>query len=202
MDKIITIAREYGSGGREIGIKLAKKLGYKFYDKELISLAADNEGLASDFIASHEEQAPSLINGGFGDVSFASFIYVPSYSDQIFFRQCDVLRQIADKGPCVIVGRCSDYVLREYDTVNCFIYSDIEAKIKRKRGIAREKKNYTDREMEKSIMTINKGRRKYYEHYTGSRWGDPENFDLCINTTNGQTDAAVEAIASYIASLK
>lgn len=202
MDKIVTIGREFGSGGRETGIRLAQKLGIPFYDKELISLAAKEGGLDKNFVEAHEEQAPALLTPNFGRQDFSSFMYQPSYSDTIFFRQCDVLKQIAEKGPCVIVGRCADYVLRSYGTVNIFIYSDMESKILRKRAMAPEKAAYTDEEMAKWIANVNKGRKKYYEHYSGKRWGDVENYDLCVSTTRTGVDGAVATIMMFLENFK
>ncbi len=202
MDRIITIGREFGSGGREIGIRLSQRLDVPFYDKELISLAAKHGGLDKGFVEAHEEQAPTLLTPGFGRQDFSSFMYQPSYSDTIYFKQCEVLKEIAEKGPCVIVGRCADYVLRDYNTVNVFIYSDMESKILRKRAMAPEKADYTDEEMEKWIAKINRGRKRYYEHYSSGRWGDVENYDLCINTSRADVDGAVATIAAFLENLK
>ena len=198
MNKIITIAREYGSGGRETGIKLAEKLGIKFYDKEIIALAAEAGGLDADFVARHEEEAPAMIGASFSNPSFASFAYHPSYSDTIYFKQCDILKEIAAQGPCVIVGRCADYVLRDYDIVKVFIYSDMSSKIVRKRGLAPEKADFSDEQMEKEIEKINKGRRKYYEHYSGNQWGNVSNYDVCVSTSELGADGAVEIILKYL----
>ena len=198
MNKIITIAREYGSGGRETGIKLAEKLGLKFYDKEIIALAAQAGGLDTDFVAKHEEMVPNFIGGGFTDPSFASFAYQPSYSDTIYFKQCEILRQIADQGPCVIVGRCADYILRDYNITKVFIYSDLESKINRKASLVPSGSGVSREQLEKDIIKINKGRKKYYEHYSGNRWGDMANFDLCISTSEIGVDGAVETILAYL----
>jgi len=198
MKNIITIAREYGSGGRETGVKLAEKLGFAFYDKEIISLAAQAGGLDADFVAKHEEQAPSSFLGTIGDRAFASFAYQPSYSDTIFFKQCDILKEIAAKGNCVIVGRCADYVLRDFATVNVFIYSDMASKVARKKAMVPENEVSSIEELEKKIAVINKGRRKYYEHYTGNKWGDAAHHDLCINTTKVGADGAVDTIIAFL----
>ena len=202
MDKIITIAREYGSGGRETGIKLAEKLGYKFYDKEIIALAAEAGGLDADFVARHEEKAPAFMSTGFSNPSFASFAYHPSYSDTIFFKQCEILKQIADQGPCVIVGRCADYVLRDYNITKVFIYSDLESKIERKMSLVPASEAKSREQLEKEIIKINKGRKKYYEHYSGSNWGDMANFDLCISTSEVGVDGAVDTILAYLEKTK
>lgn len=198
MNKIITIAREYGSGGRETGIKLADKLGLKFYDKEIIAMAAEAGGLDADFVAKHEESAPAFMSAGYANQAFASFAYQPSYSDTIYFKQCDILKQIAAQGPCVIVGRCADYILRDYNITKVFVYSDLESKIARKLSLVPEGEAKSREQMEKDIIKINKGRRKYYEHYSGNRWGDMANFDLCISTSEIGVDGAVETILAYL----
>jgi len=198
MNKIITIAREYGSGGRETGIKLADKLGLKFYDKEIIAMAAEAGGLDADFVAKHEESAPAFMSAGYANQAFASFAYQPSYSDTIYFKQCDILKQIAAQGPCVIVGRCADYILRDYNITKVFVYSDLESKITRKLSLVPEGEAKSREQMEKDIIKINKGRRKYYEHYSGNRWGDMANFDLCISTSEIGVDGAVETILAYL----
>lgn len=198
MDHIITIAREYGSGGRETGIKLAEALGLKFYDKEIIAMAAQAGGLDADFVAKHEESAPAFMNAGYMNQAFASFAYQPSYSDTIFFKQCDILKQIAAQGPCVIVGRCADYILRDYNIVKTFIYSDLESKIERKMSLVPASAGKTREQLEKEIIKINKGRKKYYEHYSGNRWGDMANFDLCISTSKIGVDGAVATILAYL----
>lgn len=202
MDRIITIGREFGSGGRELGIKLAQKLGIPFYDKELIAMSAQGGGLDKGFVEAHEEQAPAMLTSSFGRQDFASFMYQPSYSDTIYFKQCEVLKEIAAKGACVIVGRCADYVLRDFNTINVFVYSDMASKVARKKGMAPEKQDYSDEEMEKWIVKVNKGRRKYYEHYSGKRWGDVENFDLCVSTTRVGVDGAVATVLEYMENLK
>jgi len=111
MNTVVTIGREFGSGGREIGIKLAETLGVPFYDKEIITLTAEYGGLDESFVASNEEGSNMVGTRGLGRMNFASFRYKPDLADGIFLHQCEVIKQIADNGPCVIVGRCADYVL-------------------------------------------------------------------------------------------
>ena len=112
--KIITIGREFGSGGREIGIALAEKLDIPFYDKEIISLAAEAGGLEAAFIENNEEGSHRVSRkGGIRRISLASFAYHPSFSDSIFLHQCDAIKSITENGPCVIVGRCADFILKD-----------------------------------------------------------------------------------------
>ena len=192
-NKVITIGREFGSGGREVGVKLAERLGIPFYDKEIITLAAEQGGLNEKFIAANEEKAPNAGVGGLSRISFASFSFQPTFSDTIFIAQCDVIRQLAAQGPCVIVGRCAEYVLKE-DAFKCFICGTMPYKMARKRAMAPEKADYTYEEMAKYMNDIDKQRKKYHEHYTDLEWKDASNYDLCINTDLIGCDGAVDLI--------
>jgi len=197
MNTIVTIGREFGSGGREIGIKLADTLGVPFYDKEIITLTAEFGGLEESFVASNEEG--SHLNGakGIGRMSFASFSYKPNFADSIFLHQCEVVRQISEKGPCVIVGRCADYVLAG-KSVNVFIAASMASKIARKRSMAPEKADFTDEQMSKYIEEVNKNRCQYYEHYTNQKWGNIQNFHLCVHSDLVGIDGSVKTIMTYL----
>ena len=193
-NKVITIGREFGSGGREIGVKLAERLGIPFYDKEIISMAAEAGGLNASFIEAHEEKAPMAGATGMGRIAFSSFSFQPTFSDTIFIAQCNIIKELAAKGPCVIVGRCADYSLRGTDALHVFVRGTTEYKIARKRPMAPEKADYTDAQMQKWMESVDKQRAKYYEHYTDTRWGDSRHYDLCINTDGIGCDGAVELI--------
>lgn len=198
-NRIITIGREFGSGGREIGILLAKELGIPFYDKEIILMAAENGGISPELIRANEEQ---FARRPAGRMSFASFSFNPSFSDTIYLHQCSVIRRLAEQGPCVMVGRCADYVLREQDTLNVFIAASMPYKIARKRGMAPEKADYTDEMMAKFISATDDRRRNYYEHYTRQKWGHIENYHLCIHSDLVGTDGAVATILAYRSAAK
>ena len=150
MDKIITIGREFGSGGHEIGMKLAEMLNIPFYDKELLKKVSDMGGLHESFLETHEEKAPQLLSASF-ERSLIDTYYQPTLSDTIFLEQSKVIKQIASEGPCVIVGRCSDYVLRDSNVFTVFVCASMEHKISRKYAVAPEKADYTDAQMEKYI---------------------------------------------------
>ncbi len=200
--RVITIGREFGSGGREIGIELAQALGIPFYDKELITLAAKNGGLNETFLAANEERTPVISTGSFGRGDLFASFYQPSFSDKIFFEQADIIRELAKKGPCVIVGRCADYVLRDTDAVRVFISASMPYKIARKHTVAPEKADYTDAQMEKYIKDTDKQRRKYYEHYTGRTWGLTANYHLCICSDHVGTHGAVQIILAYLENME
>lgn len=195
--KVITIGREFGSGGREIGIQLAKRLDIPFYDKELLKLASREGDFDEKFLAANEEKAPDLSTPSLGRMAMTAF-YQPSLSDTIFIEQSKIIRVLAAKGPCVIVGRCADYVLREEGSADIFISAGMAYRIKRKRAVAPEKSAYTDEEMEKYIREADKQRMKYYEHYTGRRWGRVENYHLCLFADNVGVQGAVETILTYL----
>ena len=200
--RVVTIAREFGSGGREIGLKLAEALNVPFYDKNLLKEVAESGGMHEDFIAENEERSPMIAAPLFGRNMLATY-YQPSFSDTIFIEQAKLIKNIAERGPCVIVGRCADYVLRDDpDVVKVFISASMEFKISRKQSIAPEKADYSDAEMEKYIKDVSKQRIRYYEHYTGMKKGMASNFDLCIRTDKVGTDGAVKLILDYLENLK
>ncbi len=199
MDRIITIGREFGSGGREIGIRLAERLNIPFYDKELITLAAEAGGMSEEMIRANEEQMP---RARIGRMSFASFSYNPNFSDTIYLHQCSVLKKLAEEGPAVIVGRCADYVLRDKPTLNVFIAASMPYKLARKRGMAPEKADYTDEEMLKYIASVDARRRKYYEHYTGQKWGHIENYHLCVHSDLVDIEGSVNTILAYLDNIR
>lgn len=180
---IITIGREYGSGGREIGQAVAKALGIAFYDKQIITLAAEKSGLSDEFIANNEQRmrgslmlnlaAASAYSGG-----FFSSQYLP-LSESIFISQAQVIREIANKESAVIVGRCADYILDgRKNTINIFIHAPQEARI------ARIMKLYSLDEAAalKEIQRSDKERGNHYFRYTDRKWGKAQNYDICVNS--------------------
>ncbi len=197
MDKVITIGREFGSGGHEIGLKLAEMLGIPFYDKELLKKVSELGGLHESFLEAHEEKAPQLLSASF-ERSMIDTYYQPTLSDTIFLEQSKVIKQIASEGPCVIVGRCSDYILRDENIFTVFVCASMQHKIARKYTIAPEKADYTDAQMEKYIRSIEKQGPAYNELYTSRRWGDVSNYDLCINTDHLDVEGAAKVIITAL----
>ena len=192
---IITISRQYGSGGRFIGRKLANKLGIPFYDQELISLAAKESGFSEGFFENAEKKATS---------SFLYSLYLHGtvegnsglpLDEQAFIIQSGVILDVAKKGPCVIVGRCADYVLKDFPNVtNIFIYSNLRDRIRRAityYGVAPEK-------AESTLRTADKRRGTYNHYYSGRKWGEAANYHLCINSDAVGIDPAVEVIAAFV----
>ena len=194
MNQIITIGREFGSGGHEIGLKLADALHIPFYDKLLVSMVAEEGEFAQEYLDEMDEKvdihiAPFLATRS----SYA--VYQQPMSDKVFLRQAGIIRKLADEGPCVIVGRCADYVLdgRE-NVVDVFLYGDLEDRIVRKGKML----DMSGDALRKHVTVTDKKRARYYRNYTGQKWGEKENYDLCINTSKTGVDGAVRAIIAYL----
>ena len=199
---VITISREFGTGGHEVGRKLADSLGIKFYDDELISIAAKKMGFNENYVRDNEEVVPDFsFSGLFSGVSS----YTVSPTDQIQENQFELIREIAKDQSCVIVGRAADYILQDDpDQVSVFIFAPMEARVKRlaqdtthyKAYLPEEK--YTEDQLVKDVKYIDKQRRKYYEFYTENQWGERDVYDLLINTDRTGIDGAVAVIEAYI----
>lgn len=196
---VIAISREFGSGGRLIGEKLSKELGISYYDKILLQLAAEKSGISPEFIERSEEQASSsfLFNLTAATVNYSNFFYnydVPM-SDKAFFAQAAVIKELADKESCVIVGRCADYVLRSHENcIKVFIYAARETRLNR---LIKEYK-ISPNEAKDKLNKMDKGRANYYKHYTGETWGAVGHYDLCINSDKSGIDGAVKVIRAMV----
>ena len=183
---IITIGREFGSGGHEIGEKLAARLGINFYDKNLIELAAQHSGLDPSVLNASDEKAPAF---------FAS-PYTPTVSDQLYRAQSEVIRKLSQEESFVIVGRCSNVVLEEnLDLLNVFIYAPLEERIKR--IMDRYLIDSTDK-ARREILRTDKIRRGYYQYYSEFRWGDREGYDLMIDSSVFGINGTVDLIANAV----
>lgn len=193
---IITIGREYGSGGREIGKALAEKLGISFYDKQIISLAAEKSGLSPEFITNNEQRVRSgfmqnLAASAAYQSGFFSSQYLP-LSETIFISQAQVVRDIAARERAVIVGRCADYILSgRKNTVNIFIHAPIEDRVRRIMALYQ----LSEAEAMKAIATSDKERGNHYFRYTDRKWGKAQNYDLSVNSSLLGIDGTVEMLA-------
>lgn len=196
MNSIITVSRQYGSGGRYVAKMLAEKFGIPFYDKELISLAAKESGFAESLFENAEKNTTYSLLYSLSMFGVASGgAYGLPLSDKVFLIQSDIIKQVAEKGPCVIVGRCADYVLREkQNVVNLFLYSDMDSCIKR----ATTYYNLDPNKADDAIQKTNKKRAAYYNYYTGERWGETKNYHLSINTDSIGIENCVDVAARYI----
>lgn len=186
---VITVSREYGSGGRYVGKLIADKLGIKLYDKEFIQKLAQETGLSEEYIENNEQKRDTLasLNNGY---------YVGlSNSDELFLKESELIKEVANKESCVIVGRCADFILKDKENViKVFIYSDMEDKIKR----ATEIYGFDKEKAKKEITRIDKLRANHYKHYTENEWKDPSNYDICINSDTLGVEKAAELICKMV----
>lgn len=191
MYPIITISREFGSGGHSIGEKVAQQLGIPFYDGEIVNQVAVESGYAKELIEEQGEYTSSA-NKWF-DISAASAMYFQSPQDEIFIAQKKVILECAKKGPCVIVGRCSDYILRNenVECLNVFIHAGMEHRTKR---ILERYGAIENVGIEKRLSKKDKQRKTYYKYYTDQQWGDYRNYDLALDSGTLGDDACVDLI--------
>ena len=196
MNKIITIGREFGSGGRELGRRLARELGFDYYDKEILTEIAKHTSLSEEYVQQVGENQPRQL---FPITVGRSFLYVDTQPLQqastVFQAQQEIIREMAERSSCVIVGRCADYILRDKKPFRIFVYADMQSRIDRCRSRAAEGENMTDKEYKQQIISMDKSRARYYDFYTDMKWGDKLNYELCINTTNQDIPTLVEFLA-------
>ena len=197
---IITISREFGSGGRKIGELLATQLCIPFYDKEIIQMTAEKSGLSADFVAQQEEHSRRSFlfsiasSSTYGGMSIP-YPYDSNVTDQAYFSQTDIIRELAAAGSCVIVGRCADYILREEEKLlRVFVTADPE---KRRQRIVTEY-GMDEKTSAEKLRKADKARAGYFRHYTGEEWGDVRNYDLIINSDFTGVTGAVEVIKAAL----
>ena len=185
MEKIIiTISRQFGSGGREFGRRLADELGIAYYDKEIISSIAHRTQLSEDYvrrIAEHKPYVPLPITTG---ITFHATDHIAEHTFAVYNEQRKIIREMAEKSDCIIVGRCSDFILKDMHPLRIFVYADIKSRAERCRKKAPENEDFSDKALIRHINKTDKARARYYELYTGRKWGDKLRYDLCINTTH------------------
>ena len=193
---VITISRQYGSGGHEVGEKLAQKLNLPFYDKALIAMAAKKSGLSEEVFADADEKATSSLLYSMVMGSYAFGARVPSINempinDKLFIIQSDIIKKAAEEGPCVIIGRCADYILRDHpNCLNVFVHADKSSRIKRIVALGHcEEKKAPD-----FVTKKDKQRANYYNFYSNNRWDDLQNYDLTIDPSRFSVDLAVEML--------
>lgn len=197
MSKIITISREFGSGGRELGKRLAEAMGIAYYDYEIIKGIAEKSGLAIEYVNRVVEQHttasyPIRIGRSFAVVNKS----LPEMT--VFRAQSEVIRELAEKGDAVFVGRCADYILRDRTPFRILVYADLEARLLRCHEKAAPEERLSDVEMRKHILAVDRRRSKYYGQFTGQKWAVKENADLCINTSGATIKKIIPSIAEYI----
>lgn len=192
-NKVITISREFGSGGRTIAKAVAERLGYGFYDKALVERIANESGYSKDFVERRGEDATStssfLFNlsrsgsGGYDGVSGAS--------DKLYVIQHNIIKRLPEEGPCVIVGRCADYILKDYeDALHVFIYADMQFKANRIVTLYGERDDVPEKRLEEK----DKKRKVYYKNYTGRIWGMSSNYDISLNSGKLGIESCIDII--------
>ena len=196
---IITISREFGSGGRELGKRLAEALGYAYYDREILTMLAERTDLDEAYLAhTLEESAPSaLFPITIGQTFSVLPNYQAEYSTQLLQKQTALIKELATKSDCVIVGRNADIILREQDPLRLFVHADMEARIARCRRREVSGEDFTDKEYEKKIRQVDKNRAKTHGILATYDWGDRRGYDLCINTTHVTVRDIIPALAAY-----
>jgi len=200
-DFIISIGRQYGSGGHEIGEKLASKLGVKFYDNALIDRVSKESGLCKEIIMEHDEKPTSsflynLVTDPYSiNFNRGSVADMP-YGQKIFLAQFETVKNIANEGSCVIVGRCADYILKDHQNlISIFIYADKDFRLKR---IALENPELSENNLNGLIDKKDRSRASYYNYYSDNKWGRASSYDLCINSAKTGIEGAVKLIEDYI----
>lgn len=186
MNRIITIGRQFGSGGREFGKRLSDELGFAYYDKEIVTEIAKRTQLAETYVQSIMEKKPNtffpITTARTLHMEAAHINYLLTHQTAVFSELSNLLHELAQTSDCVIVGCSADYLLKEYSPLRIFVYADIDARIARCRQKG-EEPDLSDRALRKKILTVDKNRAKHYKYYTGHTWGARQNYDICVNTT-------------------
>lgn len=194
---IITISREFSSGGREIGKRLADELGLAYYDGEIITLIAKETGMSEEYIQNISEKGVYPYTYQFAK-SFLNSSPVQNSQIQVLVKQNEIIKKIASKGNCVIVGRAANVILKGEDTIDLFIYADMKSKVARCKQKADENENLSEKELEKKIIEVSKNREKFHNVVSNEEWGKKENYDLCINTSGVDIKSIITPLKMYI----
>ena len=200
-NKIYTIGREFGSGGKEVGRKLAERLGVKLYDKELLQQAAKDSGFCEEIFENHDEKPTnsflySLVMDTYSVSGYSAtpFLDMP-LNHKVFLAQFETIKKLAETESCVIVGRCADYALSDNpDCINVFIHADLDNRIKN----VSKNLNITENKARDIINKTDKQRASYYNYYTSKKWGDISSYDLCVNSSVLGIDGTVDLIKKFV----
>ena len=198
MSLIITIGRQFGSGGKEVGIRVAKELGIPFYDKELLQEAAKKSGLCEKIFENFDERPKSLLYS----IAMDSYMFAlpgtgagDSLEQQVYLATFDTIRHLAAQGPCVIIGRCADYILKDYENVvRVFVHAPLAARI----STIMERHNLSEEAARREIARVDKRRANYYRTFTGTDWRDASHYDLCLNSADLGMDKCVDLVAKFL----
>jgi cytidylate kinase len=199
MNRIITIGREFGSGGREIGHKIAEKLHIAYYDRAIVNELMKRTELAEDYLKKMEETGPfPLMTFTTGRSLWSSMNPMLEQHIDVLSEESEVIMEMAKKSDCVIVGRRADYVLREMNPLRVFTYADMDYKLARCRAREKAEEKMTDKKLRQEINRMDKNRSEYYAFLTGNKWGDRNNYDLCVNTGTNSIDKIVDGIIAFL----
>lgn len=196
---IYTIEREFGSGGHIVGEKLAQMLNIPFYDSQIVDMAAQNAGVSRKIFEGFDEKPTnsflySLVMGSYTTASPLAQTPDLNMSDKLFMEEAKIIREAASNGPCVIVGRCGSYVLRErHDVVRVFCTAGMEFR----KHHAIHDLGMAEKRIEDTLLKLDKKRASYFNYYTGKRWSDASSYDLCVSTSTAGIDGAVETVLSF-----
>ena len=200
MNQIFTIAREVGSGGLVFGKHLAKVLGCPCYDREILSEIARQSSLSESYvrgIVEHRPQPVLPLSTGQMTTLWETYAVLPAQS--VYQAQREAIRTLATRSPCVVVGRCADHILQDLNPFRIFLDAELEARVDRVLARTDPSQPQPDRrKVRQFVRRADRGRARYYDFYTGVRWGDKENYDLCLNTTGADIETLAEAVAAFL----
>lgn len=197
MHKIITVSREFGSGGRELGKRLAQELGAAYYDREIITAIAQRSGLAEKYVESVSERG---VSAGYPiTMGRTFFLRPPAVRERVdvMLEQQKILRELAEKSDSVFVGRCADVVLKEHRPLNLFIYADMDSRLRRCQSRQDAGERLEESDLIRRIEKIDRQRAKYREMLTGSKWGEKSAYHLCVNTTGLEIKKVLAAVVQF-----
>lgn len=198
MRRIITISREFGSGGRELGMKLAEKLGIPCYDHQIVEMVAKNEDISKDYVAKMSEKDLRGFYSARVGRSFVMLNHNMNKSMQIAVAEHKLIKELASQGECIIVGRAADAVLSNMNPFNIFVYANEETKIERCIKYLKKDEKLNEKEILSMCKKIDKERKSYHEMYSSKIWGQPSGYNLCINTSGKDIDNIVNGLVSYL----
>lgn len=198
MQTIITIGRQFGSGGKEVGIRVAKELGIPFYDKEILQTAAKKSGLCEKILETFDERPKSLLYS----IAMDSYMFAlpgvgagESLEQQVYLATFNTIRQIAKEGPCVIIGRCADYALADNpNLLSLFVHAPLEDRVRR----VAKRQNLSPEKAKALIVKTDKRRASYYEYYSSRKWGVPDSYDYCLNSSFLGLGGTVELVRAMV----
>jgi len=195
---IITISREFSSGGRELGKRLADALGIPCYDQQIIEMIAKDNGFDKDYVANVSERSIEVVYPlTIGHQFSMPPLTLMDQSIKVSSAQRKILENFAKQGDCVIVGRCADVILEEYHPLNIFVYASMEAKVQRCLEHATPEEKLNPNALQKKIKQVDKDRARYRQMYSETKWGDKESYHLCVNTSGREIKTLIPALAQF-----